>query len=200
MLSSYRNKIEYGDFVLYNLRGLEEFKCCQHFDCGDDDLNEFFQCDAEPHKTELLATIYCLKLKKATDGKDSPPLAFISYSNDVIPTAKTKNFEAFQDYLTNSIPAQKHYPFLPAVKIGRLGVHKEYQGHHIGTYLLNLTKQLFTTNNRTGCRFITVDAYKDHKVTKFYKKNDFQFLNDSDRGKKTRIMYFDLKRYQPPSE
>ena len=198
MLKSDRNKIEDGDFVLYNLNHHNDFECCQYFDCGDSDLNEFFQCDAEPHKTELLATIYCLKIKEAIDGEDSPPLAFISFSNDAIPTAKTKNFLGFKNYLTNSIPTQKHYPYLPAVKIGRIGVQKDYQRNHIGTYLINLTKRLFTTNNRTGCRFITVDAYKEPVVTKFYRKNDFQFLHDSDKGKKTRIMFFDLKRFQAP--
>ncbi len=60
-----------------------------------------------------------------------------------------------------------------------------------------LVKQIFTTGNRTGCRFITVDAYNDPVVTKFYEKNDFDFYLESDFKEVTRIMFFDLKTFVP---
>jgi len=198
MLVPTRNRIEADPFALSILDDPTEFDCCQSFDCGDDDLNDFFQRDALPHKKELLATTYCLKMKEAADGKDSPSVAFITFSNDTVKTSKKdKNLKAFVGYLAENIPVEKHYPFLPAVKIGRLGVRKDFQKHNIGTFLLNLTKVLFTTHNRTGCRFITVDAYNKEKVVKFYKKNDFQFLHDDDSKRQTRIMFFDLKRFRP---
>lgn len=196
MLVSHRNRIEDGDLVLSILDEANDFLCCRELDCGDADLNDFFKSDALPHKNELLTTTYCLRIKEAAGGKDSPPVAFITFSNDTVRTTKTKNFTMFKGYLSETIPIEKHYPFLPAVKIGRLAVQKEYQGHNFGTYLLNLTKKLFITGNRTGCRFITVDAYKDPKVIRFYKRNDFQFLHDADVGNKTRIMFFDLKRFR----
>ena len=57
-----------------------------------------------------------------------------------------------------------------------------------------MAKKFFLEDNRTGCRFMTVDAYNNDRVIKFYKKNGFQFLSNKDTNKKTRIMYFDLKR------
>lgn len=198
MLVDQRNSIEIDDFRLSILDKPVEFVCCKDFDCGDDDLNEFFQKDALPHKKELLATTYCLKIKEATDREETPPVAFITYSNDTVKTSKKdKSLKAFVGYLSQNIPVEKHYPFLPAVKIGRLGVRKEFQRYSIGTFMINLTKMLFTTHNRTGCRFITVDAYNEKGVIDFYKKNDFQFLHDDDRKRRTRIMFFDLKRFQP---
>lgn len=125
MLVSYRNRIEDGDLVLSILDDPSEFECCKMLDCGDDDSNDFFRSDALPHKNELLATTYCLKVKKAAGKKDSPPVAFITFSNDTVRTTKTKNFKVFQSYLADTIPVEKHYPFLPAVKIGRLAVHIE---------------------------------------------------------------------------
>ena len=89
------------------------------------------------------------------------------------------------------------YAELPAVKIGRLGVSGEYQRKGVGTILINLGKQIFTTRNRTGCRFITVDAYNDPAVMGFYENNDFDFYLDSDSGEDTRIMFFDLRTYVP---
>ncbi|SLM30375.1 hypothetical protein MTBBW1_2200029 [Desulfamplus magnetovallimortis] len=57
-----------------------------------------------------------------------------------------------------------------------------------------LPTQLFLLDNRTGCRLITVDAYNDSKVLKFYQKNDFSLFSEKDKNKKTRAMFFDLKR------
>ena len=46
-------------------------------------------------------------------------------------------------------------------------------------------------NNKTGCRFLTVDAYK--AAVPFYEKNGFVPLNDDDIDAPTRLLYFDLK-------
>jgi len=56
-------------------------------------------------------------------------------------------------------------------------------------------KALFTTDNRTGCRFLTIDAYNRKEVLRFYKKNEFDFLHDEDKEEPTRIMFYDLKRF-----
>lgn len=44
---------------------------------------------------------------------------------------------------------------------------------------------------RTGCRFVTVDAYRS--AIPFYRKNDFEFFTSADFADRTRLMYFDLK-------
>lgn len=59
-------------------------------------------------------------------------------------------------------------------------------------------------DNKTGCRFLVVDAYNDHRTLKFYEKNGFKFLHKNEDEEKqyflvkdnvitTRLMYFDLK-------
>lgn len=55
---------------------------------------------------------------------------------------------------------------------------------NIGSHTLNMIKKLFVTENRTGCRFITVDAYNNEEVLQFYQKNEFQFFYDKDEDKK----------------
>jgi hypothetical protein len=49
----------------------------------------------------------------------------------------------------------------------------------------------FRVDNKTGCRFITLDAYRG--ATDFYNKNGFQFLQAEDRNP-TQLMYFDLMK------
>ena len=44
--------------------------------------------------------------------------------------------------------------------------------------------------NKTGCRFITVDAYIN--AVPFYEHNDFQHLKIHDEDRITRLLFFDL--------
>ena len=45
-------------------------------------------------------------------------------------------------------------------------------------------------DNKSGCRFITVDAY--HDAIPFYQNNDFQHLKREESDTVTRLLYFDL--------
>jgi GNAT superfamily N-acetyltransferase len=88
------------------------------------------------------------------------------------------------------MPKGKRFKSYPAMKIGRLGVSEKYKGAGIGTMIIDYLKELFISNNRTGCKYITVDAY--NLSLSFYEKNGFNYLTQSDEGKATRLMYFDL--------
>lgn len=188
MLSRGRNKIRIGNWQFKKL-DIADYEKCKNFDCDDDDLNDFFRRDALDHKKELLTETYSLSLVRKEQDKDlsSISIALISFCNDAIifPDEDRKKF----------LPDKKsHYKSLPSVKIARLGVDCNVQRSKLGTFLVMLSKTLFMKNNRTGCRFITVDAYNKEKTINFYQKNGFRFLHDKDREKRTRIMYFDLKR------
>jgi GNAT superfamily N-acetyltransferase len=86
-----------------------------------------------------------------------------------------------------------------------LGVDREFQGHNIGGQLLDFIKAWFIDeHNKTGCRFIIVDAYNETAVLSYYLKNQFQFLFSTANQEKTffdidthseistRLMFFDL--------
>lgn len=185
MLSWDRNRIETEHWEFAQVADFSEFK---DFDCSDEDLNDFIRNDATQHKEELIAETYSFKFIDKR-GQRTAPVSFISLSNDSL-RLKTNRQK-------RSIPNKLRYPQFPAVKVARLGVHKDVQGKSIGTLLLELTKELFLTNNRTGCRFLTVEAYNKKRVTDFYKQNDFRYLHDDDKDDKTRIMFYDLKRFRP---
>ncbi|WP_050762199.1 N-acetyltransferase [Desulfarculus baarsii] len=122
------------------------------------------------------------------------------FMNDSIHIARDERRDdkrSLWKHIKSNIPHPKRdYTSFPAVKIGRLGVASAYAGSGIGTYLLTMTKDLFVTDNRTGCRFITVDAYNKPGVIAFYLKNSFAFLWGKDSEERTRIMYFDLLRHR----
>lgn len=60
---------------------------------------------------------------------------------------------------------------------------------------MDYLKIWFTQGNKTGCRFLLVDAYNQKKTLDFYAKNGFKFLVSKDEKDKTRIMYFDLIQF-----
>lgn len=183
MVTIDRNVINAEPWILQKI---EDNSLCADFDCGDSDLNEYFQVDAPQHREELLTQSYCLKNVSCPDLA----IALSDFCNDTVSLKK------LDKQVVDQLPIT--YKFLPAVKLTRIGVNKEYQGKNIGSHLINLLKILFVTDNRTGCRFITVDAYNRPEVVKFYQKNDFRFLTDRDKVRETRSMYYDLKRLELP--
>ncbi len=156
------------------------------FTCGDSDLDEFYHTDSVLGSRELISATYIAK-------NDDTILGFFSLSNDAIRVSDCSGRSA-RERVKKKIPKRKRYSSSPAVKIGRLGVNKDLHGKGSGTQILDYLKGWFTFGNKTGCRFLVVDAYNEENVIKFYEKNGFRFLNMEKKGKKeeTRIMYFDL--------
>lgn len=141
---------------------------------------------------------------------DSDPTRIVcafTVSNDALQIKGLSNRSRRR--VNQQIPHAKSYSAYPAMKIGRLGIDKSFQGQGIGRQLMDFIKAWFCEDaNKTGCRFITVDAYNNEKALNYYLKNEFEFLfmeeqNELDHFNlsrsspiegpiNTRIMYFDL--------
>lgn len=76
------------------------------------------------------------------------------------------------------------------MKIGRLGINSNYQKQGFGQIIIDILKKSFIHDNRTGCKYITVDAYRS--AIPFYERNGFKYLSEADKDSETRLMYFDL--------
>jgi len=75
----------------------------------------------------------------------------------------------------------------------RFAVHAGIANNsRMGERLATVGKVWFVSNNKTGCRFLVVDAYNIPQVLNFYTKNGFSFMTSKDEKDPTRIMYFDL--------
>lgn len=141
---------------------------------GDKDLEDFFHNQAVPFSTERLGQTYCVI---DNNGTETELVAFFTVSNDSIKTTFIPKKAV--NKIERKIPGRKHLHTYPAVLIGRLGVNKKYQGKNffIGQQIINYIMFWFTEDdNKTGCRFLVVDAYNKEKVLKFYECNKFKFL------------------------
>ena len=174
--------IDFRDFQLVRLSSDHLIK---PFDCGDDDLNDFLFNDAKNYLEQFLAVTYILE-------NDTETVAFFSLLNDKITyeidfKQDKSTWNKFNRNIPNSKRTTKGYP---ATKIGRLAVSNSFKGAGVGRVILDYLKELFIKNNRTGCKFFTVDAYK--ASLSFYEKNDFKYLIKEDINDDTRLMYFHL--------
>lgn len=151
------------------------------FDCSDQDLNDFLLNASKESMRELQSVTFILET-------DQEIIGFFSLLNDKISSEDFTSNSSWTRWFNHKRPKKKHG--YPAMKIGRLAVASSYQKKKIGQTMLDFLKVLFVTNNRTGCKFITVDAYS--KSLKFYEQNGFKPLTKSDEKDDTRVLYFDL--------
>jgi GNAT superfamily N-acetyltransferase len=175
------------------------------FDCGHEDLNDFFRNDCIDYSSQLLGKSYCFLL----DEDPTQIVCAFTVSNDSIKTKTLPNSR--KKKVNKNIPHAKHFNSYPAVLIGRLGVNKAFKRKGVGRELMDFIKSWFIDPyNKTGCRFIVVDSYNEKGPINYYLKNDFDFLFSSEEQEieyqtppneelKTRLMIFDLIVLSPDS-
>lgn len=142
------------------------------FDCGDEDLNGFLLEDYVLNIDNSVSKIYlCLY--------DDNVIGFFSLSADAIKINEKLEIE---------------YPAYPAVKIGRLAVHRDYQHMRIGSILIDwIVGFCLELRKDIGIRFLSVDAYNQEGILSFYKKNLFEALQPNKNKNRINMpMYRDL--------
>jgi GNAT superfamily N-acetyltransferase len=166
---------------------LEEDTPISSFDCGNIDLNEFLANDAKNYMKSMLAVTYLVKA-------DDAIVAYFCLSYDGLTRSaiQTDEEKALWNNVKRKISNSKRRRTYPAVKIGRLAVNEQFAGLGIGRLIIKAIVMMYLTEqHHAGCRFITVDAYR--QALDFYEKNRFQYLTTKDLDDDTRAMYFDLK-------
>ncbi|MCF0185190.1 MAG: N-acetyltransferase [Bacteroidaceae bacterium] len=172
------------------------------FRCGDEDLDDFFVHDAFLYSQQLLGKTYFFV---SNDEKNRIVGAF-TVSNDSIKASLIS--KSTRNSLQRKIPNSKRTRSYPAVLIGRLGVAASLKGNNIGSDIIEYIKAIFSDDsNRTGCRYVVVDAYNRRDVLSFNEKNGFKYLYPTEEEERnsfgladveclnSRMMYFDLIAY-----
>ena len=174
---------------------------CSDFSCTHDkDIENFFKNDFENYNNQLLGKSY--GFVKANTSLEL--VAAFTVSNSMLPVSSLpKNIK---NKINRPIPNIKRNSQYPAVLVGQLAVFDSFAGKHFGDEILSFIKGWFIDPlNKTGCRYIIVDASNHQKVIDFYQRNGFKFIfeNIADEieymkldlepeYKRTRLMYFDL--------
>jgi predicted GNAT family N-acyltransferase len=164
-----------GDYEQLKLRHRGQLKS---FECTDKDLNDFLFNDAIDYYDQLMGVTYVW-----VDKTKDTIVAYYTLVNDKI--TRDEDERSSWNRLSR-----------PSMKIGRLAVNSQYERQGVGQYILNYLKLRLISDKRvSGCRFITVDAYR--AALPFYERCGFAFLSHKDESDPTRLMFFDLKRVLP---
>lgn len=193
--------LEQCDFMELTEEVLQQ---CKGFTCKDEDITEFFTQDYADYAYQLLGKSYCFFKPDTSEIVCAFTVANSSVKVDSLPSN-------LRNKLNRKIPNAKRRPQYPAVLVGQLAVSDLFSGHHVGDELLDFIKSWFIDPlNKTGCRYVIVDAVNHPKVFEYYQRNGFKFLFSSDEEEwtflhnkgleqttpiepmKTRLMYFDL--------
>ena len=193
--------LEQCDFMELTEEVLQQ---CKGFTCKDEDITEFFTQDYADYAYQLLGKSYCFVKPDTSEIVCAFTVANSSVKVDSLPSN-------LRNKLNRKIPNAKRRPQYPAVLVGQLAVSDLFSGHHVGAELLDFIKSWFIDPlNKTGCRYVIVDAVNHPKVFEYYQRNGFKFLFSSDEEEwtflhnkgleqttpiepmKTRLMYFDL--------
>lgn len=169
----------------YRIRRLGKAERIGSFDCGDADLNDFILNESAFYREALLAVSYVFERREIKES-----VAYFSLANDRISLTDFESKTAFNRFRKRRFVNEKRLKSYPAVKICRFAVDLSMKGQSVGSFLLNFIKSYFLDDNKTGCRFITVDAYA--AAVPFYLKNGFVPLTSEDAMSATRLLYFDL--------
>jgi GNAT superfamily N-acetyltransferase len=177
---------------------------CQPYSCSNDKhIDKFFHEEFADYDYQMLGKTYCFITSDRQKMVAAFTVANSSVRVDDMPKSK-------RNKLNRKIPFSKQRSQYPAVLVAQLAVFDEFHGKNIGQELMDFIKSWFINPlNKTGCRYIVVDAVNKPKVLQFYLDNGFDFIFSSDLEemqymsksehvedgefyRETRLMLFDL--------
>ena len=184
-------------FVPQGTQGLN----LQAFDCGRDSVSEFFREEAQDYQDELFGKTYYFCLP----DNPSDIVAGFTVANASIFTKRLPN--ARQKKIGREVHHEKGLINYPSILLAQLGVDVKYRGLHLGPQIIDFVMGWFTsTDNKSGCRHLIVDAYDEPHLLEFYQRNGLNFFFSSveqemqyrnwdiekDGALETRLMYRDM--------
>jgi GNAT superfamily N-acetyltransferase len=167
------------------------------FDCGDADLNDFFNRDALNYKHQMLSRTIFFRHNSSGDIVCAVSLSASSIKTADLPGSRRKKVKEL-------VPREKSLKSYPAILIGRLGVATKFGGQGVGSQLIESIRNYCLACFPDFVRFILVDAYNNPNVIAFYQKNMFVPVFSTDEQEKqsysqkpdeilhTRYMFYDM--------
>jgi len=134
------------------------------FDCGNEELNQFFYDKAKEFIKEDYSQLYLSRIKETSEI-----LGFFTLSCTSIRSEKKE-----------LVSIEKIARYIPGLLLGMFAVDKQYQDKGVGTDLLKKAVLLsLNTSMSVGCRCLIVDSLISEKLINFYQKIGFEFVNES---------------------
>jgi GNAT superfamily N-acetyltransferase len=159
---------------------------CSSFDCSDADLNDFLKSDCPRYRDHRLSYTKIALLKDTTTI-----VGYVALLADSISLETSER----QWLISKNV----HIQHIPALKVGRLAISKDFQRKGIGQALMKYSVGIafrIGSDLNVGCRFITVDAYP--ASIEFYERIGFvRSMHKNYKKRKQPSMHYDLIQGKP---
>ncbi|MFH1391559.1 MAG: GNAT family N-acetyltransferase [Candidatus Diapherotrites archaeon] len=150
-------------------------KFIDNFECDIKELEDFLKEDALYQMKQSINRTFLWMSRK-----EKKLLSYITICADAISLDKTRKEQMAE--------LRIKYRALPALKICRMGVRKEYTRKGLGTKMVAFAiRKALLINEKSACRFITLDSKNDEKIPdrikplRFYKKIGFDVLKTKEK-------------------
>lgn len=151
------------------------------FDCGNPDLNDFLNTEeVERYEAEGLGRTYLVFY-------DGQVIAYFTISADGLRVEYLRTWKSFSRFGEMRLEA------IPAIKIGRLAVPREWQNRGAGRLIMKYIVGLALEQGvGAAARLLVLQA--EPEAESFYRKCGFEFAVETrrERGRRKRTMFFDL--------
>ena len=183
---------------------VSEKQIISDFDCGNEELNDFFNNKSLPFKEQMLAKTCFLCHKESKEIVGAFSLSPNALKAKDLPNNRQKKVKQL-------IPREKTLQSYPAFLVGRLGVSQNFNGQGVGTQLMDFIKTYCLNHYPDFCRFLVVDAYNTPSVLSFYQKNFFSSVFSTEEQERTaykikpdeelqtRYLFYDMIRWREGS-
>ena len=180
---------------------LSEKNAISDFDCGNEDLNDFFNQDAIQYKRQMLSQTYFFRHNICGTVVCAFSFSASSIKTVDLPGSRRKKVKEF-------IPREKSLKSYPGILIGRLGVSTKFAGQGVGSQLMRVIKNFCLVQFPDFVRYLFVDAYNEPAIVGFYQKNDFiEVFSTQEQEKQsyrhppteplqTRYMFYDMIQWR----
>lgn len=144
----------------------KDLHCRGSFDCGKEELNNFFQTQASRHVRVGISRTYCLPTSCLMANNKLEICSFYT----IAPSTVSK-----QNFPREQVKKLPQYP-IPVLLIAQLAVHQKHQGQGFGTITLVLALQkICKISDAAAFHSVIVDCI-DEEARDFYEQYGFQFL------------------------
>jgi ribosomal protein S18 acetylase RimI-like enzyme len=180
---------------------LSEEHIISGFNCGNADLNDFFNRDALLYMSQMLSRTYFFRHKSSGNVVCAFSFSASSIKTADLPGSRRKKVKEF-------VPREKSLKSYPGILIGRLGVSMEFSGQGVGSQLMDIIKGFCLIRFPDFVRYLLVDAYNEPAVIRFYQKSDFALVFSTEEQEKetyrqmasenlqTRFMFYDMIQWR----
>ena len=180
---------------------LSEEQVISDFDCGNADLNDFFNREALEYKHQMLSRTYFLRHKSSRAVVCAFSFSASSIKTADLPGSRRKKVKEY-------VPREKSLKSYPGILIGRMGVASQFNGQGVGSQLIEVIKHFCLINFPDFVRYLLVDAYNEPAVIGFYQKNKFTSVFSTEEQEKksylqapseplqTRYMFYDMIQWR----